>query len=173
MPSLRRRIPPDQRRLYERSDATSFIRLQPSVRLRASVAALPEALAGADVPAVQMLAQAIVDEIAAHLRVSRARVVVHGTRPSDRRGELHGLYTAGPGRPATIEVWMRTAKRGQVVAFKTFLRTLLHELCHHLDYTLLSLGDSVHSDGFYKRESSLFHQIGAGAIVAPRPSPTT
>lgn len=175
MPSLRRRQDPAKRRLYERSDATSSIRLQPTVRLRATVAALPEGLASADALVVQRLAQAVVDEITTSLRVARARVVVHGTRPSDRGGELHGLYSAGPGRPATIEVWMRTAKRGQIVAFKTFLRTLLHELCHHLDYTLLALGDSVHSDGFYKRESSLFHQIGAGSIAvpsSPRPEPT-
>jgi hypothetical protein len=54
---------------------------------------------------------------------------------------------------------MRTAKQKRVVAFKTFLRTLLHELCHHLDYELLKLPDSFHTDGFYKRESSLFHQL--------------
>ena len=35
---------------------------------------------------------------------------------------------------------MRTAQRAQVVKFKTFLRTLLHELCHHLDYQQLGLG---------------------------------
>jgi hypothetical protein len=61
---------------------------------------------------------------------------------------------------------MLTAKRGQVVAFKTFLRTLLHEICHHLDYAYLKLDDSFHTDGFYKRESSLFYQIG-GAEIAP------
>jgi hypothetical protein len=52
------------------------------------------------------------------------------------------------------------------VAFKTFLRTLLHEICHHLDYALLHLRDSLHTDGFYKRESSLFYQIGAAAVTA-------
>jgi len=29
---------------------------------------------------------------------------------------------------------MRTARHKKIVAFKTFLRTLLHELCHHLDF---------------------------------------
>jgi hypothetical protein len=47
----------------------------------------------------------------------------------------------------------------RVVAFKTFLRTLLHELCHHLDYELLNLPDSFHTEGFYKRLSSLSHQL--------------
>jgi len=46
-----------------------------------------------------------------------------------------------------------------VVAFRTFLRTLLHEVGHHVDYTLLRLGDSFHTQGFYARESHLFHQL--------------
>ena len=46
-----------------------------------------------------------------------------------------------------------------MVAFRTFLRTLLHEMGHHLDYTLLKLGDSLHTQGFYQRESHLFHQL--------------
>jgi hypothetical protein len=58
---------------------------------------------------------------------------------------------------------MLTAKRGQIVAFKTFLRTLLHEICHHLDYALLRLRDSLHTQGFYQRESSLFRELTADA----------
>ena len=58
---------------------------------------------------------------------------------------------------------MLTAKRGQVVAYKTFLRTLVHEMCHHLDYQLLKLGDSFHTDGFFKRESSLVNQLLAAS----------
>ena len=54
---------------------------------------------------------------------------------------------------------MITAKRGQVVAFRTFLRTLVHEICHHLDYTLLDLPDSLHTDGFYTRESNIVRRL--------------
>ena len=50
---------------------------------------------------------------------------------------------------------MRTAQRKQVVAFKTFLRTLIHEVCHHLDYELFALEETFHTEGFYKRESNL------------------
>jgi hypothetical protein len=57
-----------------------------------------------------------------------------------------------------ITVWMRTAAKKHVVAFKTFLRTVLHEICHHLDYELYGLEESFHTEGFFKRESSLFHQ---------------
>jgi len=54
---------------------------------------------------------------------------------------------------------MRTAQRHQVVTFRTFFRTLIHELCHHLDYELLRLPESFHTEGFYKRESSIVHQL--------------
>lgn len=30
---------------------------------------------------------------------------------------------------------------------------------HHLDYELLRLADSFHTEGFYKRESSLVYQL--------------
>src|SRR2546426_1529323 len=56
---------------------------------------------------------------------------------------------------------MRTAKQKRVVAFRTFLRTLLHEVGHHVDYTGLRLKDSFHTEGFCKRESSLFYQLVA------------
>ena len=54
---------------------------------------------------------------------------------------------------------MRTAKKEKVVRFRTFLRTLLHEVCHHLDYELFALPETFHTDGFYKRESSLANAL--------------
>jgi hypothetical protein len=91
------------------------------------------------------------------------RIKVLAVRPSASWGELHGLYEPAHGRTsAIITLWMRTAKHRRVVAFKSFLRTLLHELCHHLDYELYKLSDSFHTEGFYKRESSLFHQLVTG-----------
>ncbi len=93
------------------------------------------------------------------LELSPVRVEVLAARPHARWGELHGLYTAERGRTPKIQLWMRTAKQKRVVAFRTFLRTLLHEVGHHIDYTGLRLADSYHTEGFYKRESSLFHQL--------------
>jgi hypothetical protein len=86
-------------------------------------------------------------------------VEVLAVRPSAEWGELHGLYTASESGPARIQVWMRTARHRRVVAFRTFLRTLLHEVGHHLDYELLHLPDSLHTEGFFRRESSLFRQL--------------
>ena len=93
-------------------------------------------------------------------------------RPHARWGELHGLYETS-GRPADtplITLWMRTARQKRVVAFRTFLRTLLHEIGHHVDYTRLRLGDSFHTQGFYQRESHLFHQLvtdGGQSMATP------
>ena len=167
VPNFRHRLTRAQQRIYDRSNATPAIALQATPTLRHNVATLPGVLQAGDPRPVEQLAQRISDEIAAALRVTHARVQVSGTRPSNTRGELHGLYTpARNGAPATIKLWMMTAKRQQVVAFKTFLRTLLHEICHHLDYTLLNLPDSFHTDGFYQRESSLFYRIGGPAAAA-------
>jgi len=81
------------------------------------------------------------------------------TRPSSARSELHGLYTRDARGRVLIRVWMRTAARSEVVKTRTFMRTFLHEVCHHLDYELFRLEDSLHTEGFFKRESSLMRQI--------------
>src|SRR5213076_3174997 len=47
----------------------------------------------------------------------------------------------------------------RAIALRTFLRTLLHEVGHHVDYTGLRLKDSFHTESFYKRETSLFYQL--------------
>jgi hypothetical protein len=52
-----------------------------------------------------------------------------------------------------------------VVAFKTFFRTLIHELCHHLDYEMFALEETFHTEGFYKRESSLVNALLAQATA--------
>jgi hypothetical protein len=45
--------------------------------------------------------------------------------------ELFGDYTPGS---MLIRLWMRTAVRKEVTSFGTFLSTLCHEFCHHLDF---------------------------------------
>jgi hypothetical protein len=162
-PAWYRRLPPALQRIAAASDRVSSVPLRAGPALRGAVAALPDVLATGRERDVQALAQRIADDVCAALSVPGVRVRVALRRPPLQGGELQGLYTPanGAGRDA-ITVWMLTAKRGQVVAFKTFLRTLLHELCHHLDYTLLHLRDSLHTQGFYQRESSLFHALGAG-----------
>ena len=68
--------------------------------------------------------------------------------------ELFGDYT-----PETmlIRVWMRTAVRKEVTSFGTFLSTLCHEFCHHLDYQKFEFRDSWHTRGFYERAAAVYH----------------
>jgi hypothetical protein len=68
--------------------------------------------------------------------------------------ELFGDYTPAT---AVIRVWMRTAVRKQVTSFGTFLSTVCHEFCHHLDYQRFGFHDSPHTRGFYERTAALYH----------------
>src|SRR5262249_31937055 len=102
------------------------------------------------------------------LGVEEVDVGVLAVRPKLREAELHGLYTREEGRRARIRVWMRTVQYKRVVAFRTFLRTLLHEVCHHLDYTHLRLADSFHTEGVFNRESRLSYRLGRGEAAARR-----
>jgi len=123
------------------------------------VDAVESALLAEDRAATQAASERVIGGLLRVLGAPPVRVEVLAARPHARWGELHGLYTAERGRRPKIQLWMRTAKQKRVVAFRTYLRTLLHEVGHHLDYTVLRLPESYHTEGFYKRESSLFHQL--------------
>jgi hypothetical protein len=91
-------------------------------------------------------------------RVPNCDVHVLAARPlRTRRGwrtELFGDY-----HPTTllIRVWMRTAVRKEITSFGTFLSTLCHEFCHHLDFQQFRFRDSWHTRGFYERAAILYH----------------
>jgi len=68
--------------------------------------------------------------------------------------ELFGDYDA---ETLLIRVWMRTAVRKEITSFGTFLSTLCHEFCHHLDYQKFRFRDSWHTRGFYERAAALYH----------------
>jgi uncharacterized damage-inducible protein DinB len=150
-----------QQAIYLRSDAVPRLILPRPAEVRPLVRELARALERNDRPRTESVTERLALEMTRALGAPAVRVEVLAARPHARWGELHGLYTTAtrPGAAPRITLWMRTARRKQVVAFRTFLRTLLHELVHHLDYSLLRLGDSFHTQGFYQRESSLFHQL--------------
>ncbi len=156
------RLTRSEQRIYRKSDDVTSIPLTRPFSLQPLVGMLVGALKRDDRQITKNVCQELVSGLTAGLKVPPVQVEVLATRPSRGWGELHGLYNPRRARRvARITVWMRTAQRQQVVAFRSFLRTLLHEICHHLDYELLRLGDSFHTEGFYKRESSLFHQLVA------------
>ena len=153
--------------IYLRSDAIESISLPPGVPTDAIVARLQLALKGERRKEVEEAGQALLSNLAARLNVPPVKVKVLAVRPSGNWGELHGLYEPSEERSvALITVWMRTVALKRVVAFRTFVRTLLHELCHHLDYELYKFPETFHTEGFYKRESSLLIQV-AGRPTKP------
>jgi hypothetical protein len=153
------RLSAKNKAIYRASDRVSEIAVPHPARVVPLTRALRQALESEDRRRVQRATRDLTAELLDQLRVPALDVRVLAVRPRGREGELHGLYTAEEGAPARIQVWMRTAQNARVVAFRTYLRTLLHEVAHHLDYRLLKLGDSYHTEGFFRRESSLFRQI--------------
>jgi hypothetical protein len=153
------RLPARAQAIYRKSDATTALELPQAERLRPLVEELRHGLAREDRRAVEAAASRLGDGLTGQLGLPPVTVEVLAVRPSAGWGELHGLYTRDERRPARIQLWMRTVRHRRVVAFRTFLRTLLHEVGHHVDYELLRLADSLHTEGFFKRESSLFRQL--------------
>jgi hypothetical protein len=155
--------------IYRRSDGVSEIPLPHPEMLRDLVGGLRLALEGGDRKAVEVAASLLGRGLTEMLEVRPVTVQVLPVRPTSRGGELQGLYTPDARRTPRIQLWMRTAHHRRVVAFRTFLRTLLHEIGHHLDYEYLKLADSFHTAGFFRRESSLFMQL----LPATPPSGST
>lgn len=91
-------------------------------------------------------------------KVPRCAVRVLAARPFRVREhstfELFGDYHPDE---ALIRVWMKTPVRKQVTSFGTFLSTLCHEFCHHLDVQRFGFRSSWHTRGFYERTAVLYH----------------
>ena len=148
-----------QQKIYRESDAVTEIRVSHAAELHPLVGALEAALESEQRGATQAATERLIHGLTRALGIPDVTVEVLAARPHAQWGELHGLYTVKAGQRPKIQLWMRTAKQKRVVAFRTFMRTMLHEVGHHVDYTLLRLADSFHTEGFYKRESSLFYQL--------------
>jgi hypothetical protein len=176
LPAYYHRLSLHAQRCYLASDAIDRVPLAPTPAAFATVTALMSALDGGAPSVVQRASQSLLSEVCRLLGVRPVRIEVRSVRPRNSRGELHGLFyprapvrtAAADGRPRgsapaagepLIVLWMRTAQRHNVVKPRTYLRTLMHELGHYLDYALLKLDDSYHSIGFYQRESFLLRTL--------------
>ncbi len=157
--------------IYRRSDAVTEVPLPSPGSLRPLVEDLRSALARDERREVESASQKLTRGLVEQLELPPLALTVLAVRPSSSWGELHGLYTRETRGPARVQLWMRTVRHRQVVAFRTFLRTLLHELGHHVDYERLSLADSYHTEGFFRRESSLFRQLVPDATGQESVSP--
>lgn len=151
----------ESRRTYRKSDRILRVDLPDAPGMEPLARAIDPALALGRREDVEAACQALVDALNHALGTPPLRMRVLERRPADAGGELQGLYEPDEvtGGSARITVWMRTARREQVVKFRTFLRTVLHEVCHHLDYELYGLRETFHTEGFYSRESSLMRDL--------------
>ncbi len=169
------RLSKDSQATYRASDKVTSLNLAPASlgQLRDLGAEITSHLAasqsdGSQRAAVETTCQKLVDLLVPQFAsLPPVFVRVLERRPVDAGGELHGLYVPvnDPARgPARMSIWMRTAQKTKVVAPRTFVRILLHEFCHHLDYEFFHLAETFHTEGFYKRESSLLL-----AVMGPPP----
>ncbi|MCP3099766.1 hypothetical protein LZ198_12900 [Myxococcus sp. K15C18031901] len=163
-------LSPQEQHVYRMSDALPVPRLARPALPRFYVGAVREALLSGERLPLERATTRLLDALCAQLGLPPPRVEVLDVRPvTAAEGELHGLYGWEPGQRPHVHVWMRTARHARVVAFRTYLRTVLHELCHHLDFQLLELGASFHTEGFFRRESGLFAQLLPEAPPPARP----
>ena len=155
------RLSAARKRIYRASDVIRRIDVPGVAALLPMARAIESSLASGKRASVERACQELVDAINQRLHAPPVRVRVLERRPADSAGELQGLYDPDEvtGGIARITVWMRTAQREQVVRFRTFLRTLVHEVCHHLDYEHFKLAETFHTEGFYARESALVRDI--------------
>ena len=110
----------------------------------------------------QTLGQSLLDELCDAAQIDICNVKVSDTQQYHRRAggrvvfKQYGYYRP---RSRYIYIQNRTAVRGQVLAAKTFLDTLLHEWLHHYDTLKLGL-NSIHTSGFYQRLKDLKAKLG-------------
>jgi hypothetical protein len=155
------------RALFVQSDQMKALELPPDLRLREIAAWIESAMKSGSMPDVRRACAEFLATASGFYRVPPCDVRVLASRPLRVREysttELFGDY-----HPDTmlIRVWMRTAIRKEITSFGTFLSTLCHEFCHHLDFHRFRFPDSWHTRGFYERAGVLYHHARG---TAPKP----
>ena len=99
--------------------------------------------------------QRIADAICCEFSVPTIPVSFEGKQPHSSDGKRVTKKVMGVCRThfgiSSIQVYKYTAKQNKQYAPKSAISTLVHELCHYLDYRVCGLKKSIHSKGFYGR----------------------
>jgi len=146
------------RQFFIESDRLRSIDLPADGRLLRISQAIESAMESGSMGGVRRHSAEFVATASDFYPVPKCAVQVLAARPlRTLRGwktELFGDY-----HPATmlIRIWMKTAVRKEITSFGTFLSTLCHEFCHHLDFQRFQYRDSWHTRGFYERAAILYH----------------
>jgi hypothetical protein len=152
--------PPRRRnlKLFVESDRIHSLPLPQDDRLLTIARSIEAAMQTGEMQEIGRASQEFLNTAADFFEVHRCAIRVLAARPFRVREysttELFGDY-----HPDTvlIRVWARTAIRKEITSFGTFLSTLCHEFCHHLDYQWFGFRDSWHTRGFYERTAALYH----------------
>jgi hypothetical protein len=140
------------------SDRLTSVPLPPDGRLPAIAASIESAMTAGAASDVRRACDQFLAAAADFYHVPRCAIRVLAARPLRVREysttELFGDYHPSS---SLIRVWMKTAIRKDVTSFGTFLSTLCHEFCHHLDVQRLGFRNSWHTRGFYERTAALYH----------------
>ncbi len=105
----------------------------------------------------QRLGEMLLDELSDTAEIDIVNLKISDTNQyhKKRKGRVvfkqYGYYRT---KSNYIYIQNKTAVRGQTLAAKTFLDTLLHEWLHHYDTHKLKL-NSIHTKGFYLRLNNL------------------
>src|SRR5665213_1130537 len=140
------------------SDRLTTIEIPPGDHLQALAASLNVALQGGKRSDIQQVSNEFLATASRFYKVEAPEIRMLAARPLRVREnstiELFGDYNL---QTMAIRVWTRTAVRKQITTFGTFLSTLCHEFCHHLDCQRFRFRQSPHTRGFYQRTALLYH----------------
>jgi hypothetical protein len=154
--------PPRTASLQEKflaSDRLGTLKVPPDDRLRQAANAIESAMQSGGAVPVRQACAAFLSVASDFYKVRPPLIRILAARPLRVREAGMAIELFGDYHPGTlvIRLWMRTAIRKQVTSFGTFLSTLCHEFCHHLDCQQLGFPDSWHTRGFYERTAMLYH----------------
>jgi hypothetical protein len=150
------------RAAFLKSDGLGSLTLPPDSRLPMLAAGIESAMKAEQTGEVRRACSDFLTTAAHFYRVPACGIHVLRARPlrvrENWQTELFGDYN-----PATmlIRVWMRTAVRKEITSPGTFLSTLCHEFCHHLDFHKFGFQGSWHTRGFFERTAVLYHHARA------------
>jgi hypothetical protein len=144
---------------FRHSEELTRIELPPNGRLAESAGVIASVIKEGTRDQVRRACAAFLSAAASFYGVQAPEVHALAARPLRvREGgwqiELFGDYSL---RDGSIRIWTRTAVRKQVTSSGTFLSTLCHEFCHHLDCQKFGFSRSPHTRGFYERAGILYH----------------
>lgn len=163
------RIPDTQKEKqeYNRSNDLGTITLPPQEPLLRMAKQLEEFMAEENKKEMQVACNAIATYVSDSFQIEAPQVRVLGVRPRKGTGyDVEELYADYDLDTKKIRLWMRTAVLEKVTSYGTFLSTLCHEICHHLDVVYFDFPNTFHTRGFYERAGILYHHV-RGTPVRP------